>query len=255
MRPKTGAALLALMVPAMLLAQGPKADTAAEYKALKESYDKEYKAFVEPFSKLKTDEERMKFDWSKAPAGAYLPKFLDLAKKAKDTEGGRQATAQVWNLSMQTNPPDLKAARWAIDELVSVYPDAPELSRITGQLAYSYPFEAEEAQSYLRKIANGPKTNATVKPGALQALAHNLLSTNADDGKAKLEGRQLMERVQREYAGTPHAERAKGMLFELNNLQVGQVAPDFETVDENGKTWKLSDYRGKVVVVDFWGFW
>ena len=25
--------------------------------------------------------------------------------------------------------------------------------------------------------------------------------------------------------------------------------------DENGVSWKLSDYRGKVVVVDFWGFW
>jgi peroxiredoxin len=33
------------------------------------------------------------------------------------------------------------------------------------------------------------------------------------------------------------------------------LAPDFEAVDENGAAWKLSDYRGKVVVVDFWGNW
>ena len=46
-----------------------------------------------------------------------------------------------------------------------------------------------------------------------------------------------------------------GMLYELEKLQIGMVAPDFETVDQDGVAWKLSDYRGKVVIVDFWGFW
>jgi peroxiredoxin len=32
-------------------------------------------------------------------------------------------------------------------------------------------------------------------------------------------------------------------------------APDFESVDQDGVAFKLSDYRGKVIVVDFWGFW
>jgi len=38
-------------------------------------------------------------------------------------------------------------------------------------------------------------------------------------------------------------------------LQVGYLAPDFEAVDMEGKRFKLSDYRGKVVALDFWGFW
>ena len=38
-------------------------------------------------------------------------------------------------------------------------------------------------------------------------------------------------------------------------LQVGFRAPDFEAVDLEGKRFKLSDYRGKVVALDFWGFW
>jgi peroxiredoxin len=33
------------------------------------------------------------------------------------------------------------------------------------------------------------------------------------------------------------------------------VAPEFEASDENGVKFKVSDYRGKVVVLDFWGFW
>jgi hypothetical protein len=38
-------------------------------------------------------------------------------------------------------------------------------------------------------------------------------------------------------------------------LKVGNVAPDIEGEDVDGKKFKLSDYRGKVVVLDFWGHW
>jgi peroxiredoxin len=36
---------------------------------------------------------------------------------------------------------------------------------------------------------------------------------------------------------------------------VGQPAPDFSLPDENGKAVKLSDYKGKYVLVDFWAIW
>ena len=51
------------------------------------------------------------------------------------------------------------------------------------------------------------------------------------------------------------AERAAGALFVAERLQIGMVAPDIEAPDLDGVTFKLSDYRGKVVVIDFWGDW
>lgn len=38
-------------------------------------------------------------------------------------------------------------------------------------------------------------------------------------------------------------------------LAVGQPAPEIAGVDIDGAPIKLSDYRGKVVVLDFWGHW
>ena len=34
--------------------------------------------------------------------------------------------------------------------------------------------------------------------------------------------------------------------------EIGQIAPDFELKDESGKTWRLSDHRGKVVALVFY---
>jgi len=38
-------------------------------------------------------------------------------------------------------------------------------------------------------------------------------------------------------------------------LPVGSAAPEFELLDPSGATHKLSDYRGKLVVIDFWATW
>ena len=44
-------------------------------------------------------------------------------------------------------------------------------------------------------------------------------------------------------------------VFKLENLRVGMVAPDIVGDDLGGGGCKLSEYRGKVVVIDFWGDW
>lgn len=39
------------------------------------------------------------------------------------------------------------------------------------------------------------------------------------------------------------------------NLAPGKLAPDFALPDSSGNILKLSDYKGKVVYIDFWGTW
>jgi peroxiredoxin len=44
-------------------------------------------------------------------------------------------------------------------------------------------------------------------------------------------------------------------LGKRGSLPVGQPAPDIVGEDIDGQKFQLSDYRGKVVVLDFWGNW
>jgi hypothetical protein len=47
-------------------------------------------------------------------------------------------------------------------------------------------------------------------------------------------------------------DNAKMELFALRHLAVGKAAADIEGPDQNGVRFKLSDYRGKVVLLYFW---
>lgn len=46
-----------------------------------------------------------------------------------------------------------------------------------------------------------------------------------------------------------------GRLEKRAKLMEGRPAIDFAVVDMNGKEGKLSDYKGKVLFVDFWATW
>jgi peroxiredoxin len=48
---------------------------------------------------------------------------------------------------------------------------------------------------------------------------------------------------------------AKANLYELEHLGIGMTAPAIIGQDIYGKPMKLSDFRGKIVVLDFWGNW
>jgi peroxiredoxin len=75
------------------------------------------------------------------------------------------------------------------------------------------------------------------------------------------EADSLFERVGRFYADVPHndkrrapgtlEEAARGYLHEHRDLAIGKPAPDFEGVDLDGRAFRLSDVRGRVVVLDF----
>jgi hypothetical protein len=97
---------------------------------------------------------------------------------------------------------------------------------------------------------------------SLKSRADDMPDSQAKDAeKLRKESEELFERATTKYADvkTPFSgkigDEAKSELFELRNLSVGKQAPEIEGEDADSKKFKLSDYRGKVVLLDFWGNW
>jgi hypothetical protein len=81
-----------------------------------------------------------------------------------------------------------------------------------------------------------------------------------EGGLAQEHAVPLLEAVVRDYGDVGSGrrnlgDRARGDLREIRLLAVGKPAPDIEGEDIDGTPFKLSDYRGKVVLLDFWGDW
>lgn len=76
--------------------------------------------------------------------------------------------------------------------------------------------------------------------------------------RKRQEGEQLLEEAAEKYANSktafdgPVGMKAKNELFDLRHLSVGKAAPEIEGVDQDGKQFRLSEYQGKVVLLDFW---
>ena len=49
--------------------------------------------------------------------------------------------------------------------------------------------------------------------------------------------------------------RSRSIPPPAESLAVGSPAPEIRGQDVDGVPFKLSDYRGKVVILDFWGLW
>ncbi|MGH9363532.1 MAG: peroxiredoxin family protein, partial [Thermoanaerobaculia bacterium] len=79
-----------------------------------------------------------------------------------------------------------------------------------------------------------------------------------DLSKAAGEIESLFERAADRYGdvklpfGGTVGEKGRSELDEIRRLAVGREAREIEGEDQDGKRFKLSDYRGKVVLLYFW---
>lgn len=97
---------------------------------------------------------------------------------------------------------------------------------------------------------------------SLKSRADEVSDSEAKEAeKLRKQSEELFERVTKKYAdvklpfGGNLSDQAKSELFELRHLSIGKEAPEVEGEDGDSKKFKLSDYRGKVVLLDFWGNW
>jgi AhpC/TSA family len=93
----------------------------------------------------------------------------------------------------------------------------------------------------------------------LRRRADNLAASDAKAAdKMHQESEKLFEEAADKYADVktafdgPVGKKARSELNDLRYLSVGKAAPEVKGTDQDGKHFKLSDYKGKVVLLDFW---
>ncbi|NJI72340.1 AhpC/TSA family protein [Sphingobacterium kitahiroshimense] len=65
----------------------------------------------------------------------------------------------------------------------------------------------------------------------------------------------LYEKLNPKLKSTPLGQQLLEQLRNLDNLKMGDIAPEFALADTTGKQINLHDFRGKYVLIDFWASW
>jgi hypothetical protein len=143
--------------------------------------------------------------------------------------------------------------------------DPEQLESLCQRLAYN---TDKGTELVLRKLAGAGSKHelqgvASLYLGQmLKGRAESLPEKDAAEAeKDRRESEEVLQRAADQFGdvklpsrGTV-GERARAELFELRFLARGKPAPEIEGEDQESKKLRLSDYKGKVVLLDFWGNW
>lgn len=259
---------------------------AEQFKAIRKEYDKPPGPFP------KSDAERLK--WVHDIYRHHFtvaPKFLELAEKHPNDPIALEALTQaVWQVNTTPWPVEVvghdTARPKAFELIMRDHIKSDKLVPLCQRVSIGF---CQEYETFLRAaLAKNPNKN--VQAHASLALGHYLNTRlnrvelcrqrpeaakefadlygreyiaelmKQDPDKAAKEVEAAFEDAAKKYGdvllsqGDTIAERVEAELFEIRHLSVGKEAPDIAGEDQDGKQFKLSEYRGKVVLLDFWSY-
>jgi hypothetical protein len=267
--------------------QDKPATPAEQYEALRKEYNR-----VASSSAPLTDKERLKFIGNGYKhRHAVARKFVELAEKYPNDPIALDALIQaVWLVNTIPWPVEMvgedPARPRAFELLQRDHIRSDQLGPLCQRVSHGF---CTEYDTFLRAVlAKNP--HQSVRGTANVSLGHFLNNRlqrvdlcreqpevakefaglygneylaellRQDRDKAIQEIEAVFEQAAEKYGevklpgGDTVAEWAKAELFGIRNLSVGKEAPEIEGEDQDGKRFKLSDYRGKVVLLDFWSY-
>ncbi len=252
---------LVLLGPALWALDQPKDKSKADkpstaaksYQAILDNYQKAEDVYTKALNNAQTPQEKQAANGLRPNIQIYTMDLLEVAKKYPKDPVAEKALGWI----VQKNRGPAPAAKEAADLLLKNYPKSEELGPAC-QILANFP----GAEKKLRQIAE-KNPHKEVRGQAFFALAEALrkqsLGLGPNKEKAAKEAENMLQ-LAVEYGDvqTPEGrleDRAKEALADLKQFGYGKLAPDIQGEDAEGKSFKLSDYLGKVVLLDFWGNW
>lgn len=245
------ATLLAASLCAAAQTAGQPDTPADQYRAIEQDYRSAMAAFQKLVEAAQTDGERGKIYQEHYPKpDAFAARMRALAEKhPKDPAA---VDALVWVLLRNRRG---SGEDQIITLLLENHAESEKLGSVAEMLGYSRNPSAKKTLEEIR--AKSP--HRKVKGLATFALGY-LAYGQSQDRSLTPEAESIFQQVLDEYPDVNGsrglvADSARGILFSAKNLAAGKTAPEIAGEDVDGVAFKLSDYRGKVVLIDFWGDW
>jgi hypothetical protein len=206
----------------------------------------EYKA-----AQAKNDDEAMRTlrEKVKVDDGAFGKRALELSDQLA---GEDRVTCLTW-AAVHGN--DAAISNRVIDAIIKDHTKSARLVELFEHFtALGRQVMPTKAQRLLEDVISD-NPNAQVRAWAMYVGARNVGRNRQATDEQKQQAADWLQQAATLAAGTDLAGRIAAPKFEKEHLQVGMAAPEIAGADIDGVPFKLSDYRGKVVVLDFWGFW
>lgn len=119
--------------------------------------------------------------------------------------------------------------------------------------------EREQLEAVIKKLPSGNvHQRAKFRLALLVAedAQRDLTLTDTERAKENQTVVTILDKLEKEDDLDEILQRwIKNLRYKVTHLVVGCEAPEIEGFDQNGKRFRLSDYRGKVVLLPFWGIW
>ncbi|HEY2785490.1 MAG TPA: hypothetical protein VGJ05_11005 [Fimbriiglobus sp.] len=239
-------------------------------KAVQKDYADAMTALGKDFQKAETDKEK---DEIREKAQKLRPKAADraIAIAKEDPKDDVGFLAIQYAMTMGAGTP---VAKTASEFLLKYHVENPKIADMVLSLGRG---GSEETAKFLKAVLekNPDKTaKGRAAYAMIQLLADKIEKAKTDTEAAAIETEALgyITRVEKEFGDVtqftlPKSSKAEPRLLgkivareaksipNIRKLMVGKTVPEVEGEDVDGAKFKLSDYRGKVVMVDFWGHW
>lgn len=228
---------------------------------LQETVDAQVEKYQEAFQRWAM-EARTRLRAAEESLLARRPKAKDFAVPIWEVAEGHPKssaarTAMLWLYAHLEREEEKDRAR-ALDLILTHHVAHESMAELCMHLSYE---DGEGPILALRKFLK-----QSPREGVRGLACYGLGRVLARDRERLDEASVYLERARTEFgevrwgiAGVVQAKKlstkAARDLYELRHLQVGMKAPEIEGEDVDGVPLKLSDYAGKVVLLDFWGFW
>ncbi|MFY9343421.1 MAG: hypothetical protein WAT39_13075 [Planctomycetota bacterium] len=248
-----------LLLAAMPPAQEPSPPPLPSAETLQQEFDLALRAWADANNKARADndtkeQERLR---GQRPEAAFAERFANAAA----TLAGREQAVPYLVWVVQRGPDAM--AKAAMTTLMDVHTASPGVRLAVARIGgLKQSFGAEQCLTWLDRVlaknsdphvlAQAHYTRAAMHVGTRAVTTSDELRRTALDHLTK--SRALLD--------TLPAATARSLLGlveslrdEAERFEPGLPAPEIEGKDLDGVPFKLSDYRGKVVLLDFWGDW